>query len=231
MELEIGWQQGLLAEIRAAAAEDPRVVAVQAYGSVASGEADAWSDLDVAVRVEAGAAGAVADLRWLSRFGRVWASDASANSSRTVMRVVYADGRRLDLTVADAGRRAGSLLTPTLDRLTARTTRVRFTAALAVVRAVRGDLLIGVHLTLGLVRDCLELALLLRDRRVAGFDEVPARVAELLGAGGDAASVLDALAGVAALYDELASALDPAYKPDWSGLDALLSRARVPAPS
>jgi hypothetical protein len=226
MELDSGWQQALLAEIRAATAEDPRVIAVQAYGSVASGRADAWSDLDVAVRVVAGAAGAVADPRWLSRFGRVWASDATANSSRTVMRVVYADGRRLDLTVADAGRRVGTPLAPALDRLAARTTRVRFAAALAVVKAVRGDLLLATHLTLGLLRDCLELALALRDRRTGVVDEVPARIAALIRAAGDAGAILDALAGVAKLYDELASAQDARYQPDWSGLEALLARAR-----
>jgi hypothetical protein len=226
MELDAGWQQALLAEIRAAAAEDSRVVAVQAYGSVASGEADAWSDLDVAVRVVAGAAGSIANTRWLSRFGPVWASDASTNSSRSVMRVVYADGRRLDLTVADAGR-VGMVLPPTLDRLAARTTRVRFSAALAVVKAVRGDLLIATHLTLGLLRDCLELALLVRDHHPATCDEVPARTAALLATGGGTAAVLDALAGVAALYDELAVAKDPAYRPDWAGLDALLTRARA----
>ena len=180
MDLDTGWQQALLAEIRAVAADDPRILAVQAYGSVASGEADAWSDLDVAVRVTAGTAGAIANTRWLSRFGQVWASDASTNSNRSVMRVVYADGRRVDFTVADAGR-VGMVLPPTLDRLAARTTRVRFSAALAVVKAIRGDLLLATHLTLGLLRDCLELALVVRDRSDAA-DDVPARIASLLAA-------------------------------------------------
>lgn len=226
MDLDTGWQQALLAEIRAVAADDPRILAVQAYGSVASGEADAWSDLDVAVRVTAGTAGAIANTRWLSRFGQVWASDASTNSNRSVMRVVYADGRRVDFTVADAGR-VGMVLPPTLDRLAARTTRVRFSAALAVVKAIRGDLLLATHLTLGLLRDCLELALVVRDRSDAA-DDVPARIASLLATGGGGtAQVLDALAGVAALYDELATVQDPAYRSDWSGLDALLARARA----
>jgi Streptomycin adenylyltransferase len=225
MDLDTGWQQALLAEIRAVAADDPRILAVQEYGSVASGEADAWSDLDVAVRVTAGTAGAIANTRWLSRFGEVWASDASTNSNRSVMRVVYADGRRVDFTVADAGR-VGMVLPPTLDRLAARTTRVRFSAALAVVKAIRGDLLVATHLTLGLLRDCLELALVVRDRSDVA-DDVPARIASLLAGGGGTAAVLDALAGVAALYDELANVQDPAYRSDWSGLDSLLARARA----
>jgi hypothetical protein len=234
MKLDSGWQQALLAEIRAVAADDSRVVAVQAYGSVASGQADEWSDLDVAVRVSAGTAGAIANPRWLSKFGRVWASDASANSSRSIVRAVYADGRRLDLTVADAGR-TGLVLPPTLDRLAARTTRVRFSAALAVVKAVRGDLLIATHLTLGLLRDCLELALLLRDQSVpasrdrvaAVVAEAPGRVAALLAAGAEPTAVLDALAGVGPLYDGLAAALDPTHEADWSGLEALLTKARA----
>lgn len=223
--MELGWQLELLGEMSAAAAEDSRVLAIQAYGSVASGEADVWSDLDVAVRVTAGAAGAIANTRWLGRFGEVWASDASTNSNRSVMRVVFADGRRLDLTVADAGR-LGMVLPPTLDRLAARTTRVRFAAALAVVKAVRGDLLVATHLTLGLLRDCLELALLVRDRRNQVTD-APARAAALLSQGSDTAALLDAVAGVARLYDELAAAQDPAYRADWSGLESLLARART----
>jgi hypothetical protein len=225
MELATGWQQSLLAEIRAAAADDARILAVQAYGSVASGEADAWSDLDVAVRVSAGSAGAIANTRWLGRFGQVWASDATTNSNRSVMRVVYADGRRLDLTVADAGR-LGMALPPMLDRLAARTTRVRFSAALAVVKAVRGDLLIATHLTLGLLRDCLELALLVRDRCPAAED-ASARASALLGSGAGHAGVLGALAGATELYDELAVVQDRAYRSDWSGLESLLARARA----
>lgn len=227
MQLDSAWQQALLAEIRTAAAEDPRVLAVQAYGSVASGTADAWSDLDVAVRVAAGAAGTIANTRWLGRFGQVWASDSSANSSRSVMRVVYADGRRLDLAVADAGRMS-MLLPPALDRFAARTTRVRFAAALAVVKAVRGDLLIATHLTLGLLRDCLELALILRDQRHVAVpaDALAVRIGALA-SGGDRDAVLDALAGMADLYDELAAIQNPAHQPDWRGLHALLAQARL----
>jgi hypothetical protein len=66
-----------------------------------------------------------------------------------------------------------------------------------------------------------------RDRSDAA-DDVPARIASLLACGGGGtARVLDALAGVAALYDELATVQDPAYRSDWSGLDALLARARA----
>jgi hypothetical protein len=227
MDLDTGWQQALLEEIRGAAADDSRVVAVQAYGSVASGEADAWSDLDVAMRVVAGGANEIATPRWLSRFGQVWASDASANSFRSVIRVVYADGRRLDLTVADAGR-TGPVTPLALDRLAARTTRVRFAAALAVVKTARDDRLIATHLVLGLIRDCLELALLRRDQAAGTSlhrsggpgNELSTRVAALLAGPGDAAAILDAIEGAAALYDELATAVDKTYEADWCGLQA-----------
>ena len=234
MKLDTGWQQALLAQIHTVAAADPRVIAVQAFGSVASGEADAWSDLDVTLRVVAGAATAIASPRWLAQFGQVWAVDASANSARCVVRAVYADGRRLDVSVADAGRTPVAT-PPALDRLAARTTRVRFAAALAVEKAARNDLLIASHLTLGVLRDCLEVALLLRDRthrtshhRFGGpGNDVSARAVALLAGGADPASLYRAIEGAVALYDGLAGTLQAAHVPDRSGLDALLDRARA----
>jgi hypothetical protein len=238
MDLDPGWQDALLEEIRRVTADDSRVVAVQAYGSVAAGQADEWSDLDVAVRVIGGAAADIASSRWLSQFGPVWATDASASSRRTVMRVVYADGRRLDLSVAGDDQ-VRVVPPPALDRLAARTTRVRFMAALAVVRAARGDLLVATHLALGLSRDCLELALLLRDRTAAnGFHDdhdgeeaagsaIAVRVAGLLATAASPLTLFDTLEGAAALYDDLAAEVDPAYVPDWCGLSALLARARI----
>jgi hypothetical protein len=230
MELSAGWQNALFDEIRQATASDPRVVAVQACGSVAAGLADGWSDLDVAVRVTGHAAGEIASTAWLAQFGPVWATDASASSVRSVVRAVYADGRRLDLSVAASGP-ARVTQPPALNRLAARTTRVRFTAALAVVKAARGDSLMAAHLVLGFGRDCLELAVQLRDRALANNQRdaagagVAARVAELMGAAGEQRASYLAIEGMAALYDELASAVDSAYVADWSGLSALLSHA------
>jgi hypothetical protein len=230
MELAAGWQNALFEEIRQATAGDERVVAVRACGSVAAGVADGWSDLDVAVRVTGHAAGEIASSAWLSQFGRVWATDASASTVRSVVRAVYADGRRLDLSVAATGP-ARVTQPPALNRLAARTTRVRFTAALAVVRAARGDTLMAAHMMLGFGRDCLELAVQLRDRALAnhqlggGVPDVAQRVAALTAGVGEPRSCYPAIEGMAALYDELASEVDPAYEPDWSGLSALLSRA------
>jgi hypothetical protein len=230
MELAAGWQNALFDEIRRATAGDPRVVAVRALGSVAAGVADGWSDLDVAVRVAGHAAGEIASTSWLGQFGPVWAADASASTVRSVVRAVYADGRRLDLSVAATGQ-GRVAQPPALSRLAARTTRVRFTAAQAVVRAARGDALMAAHLLLGFGRDCLELAVQQRDRAAAnnhrggGGALVAARVAGLLAGAGERPSCYPAIEGMAALYDELASEVDPAYAADWSGLAALLSQA------
>jgi hypothetical protein len=232
MDLAAGWQNELLEQIREVTARDGRIVAVRACGSVASGQADDWSDLDVAVRVTGHAAAEIASSSWLSQFGPVWATDASAGSVRSVVRAVYADGRRLDLSVATAGQARVSA-PPVLDRLAARTTRVRFAAALAVVRAARGDALMSAHLILGLGRDCLELGLQLRDRAVAknkqpsGAGRSAARIAALMAGAGSPGECFSAIEGITAAYDELASEVDPSYEGDWSGLVALLGRARV----
>ena len=112
----------------------------------------------------------------------------------------------------------------------------RFMAALAVRKCGRDDLLIGGHLALELPRQCLVVAMLLRDRdagsahhRFGGpwndvldqaFDLIPE-----LTSGRD--GVLDLVDASAGLFDELAGKLWPAYEPDWSGLTALLDRARA----
>ncbi|MCW2503875.1 MAG: hypothetical protein JWO79_2159 [Actinomycetia bacterium] len=232
MELAAGWQDALFDEIRRATEADPRIVAVRACGSVAAGSASDWSDLDVAVRVQGHAAGEIASAAWLSQFGPVWATDASASSVRSVVRAVYADGRRLDLSVAAAGP-ARVAQPPALSRLAARTTRVRFTAAMAVVRAARGDALLAAHLALGFGRDCLELAVQIRDRALAnnhGLGDAGAqaaqRVAVLLAGAGDRQGCYPAIEGLAALYDELAATVDSSYAADWSGLASLLAKAR-----
>jgi hypothetical protein len=115
----------------------------------------------------------------------------------------------------------------------------RSTAAQAVRRYARGDLLAAGHLALELPRQCLVAATLLRERDVhgeqAGVDDRPGtrwdgtldRVFDLIpevDAGND--GVLDLVDAAAGLFDELAAELWSSYVPDWSGLTALLDRAR-----
>jgi hypothetical protein len=80
-------------------------------------------------------------------------------------RVVFAR----DATVADvlAGIETGvePVRTPTPDALDERIREFWFVAQLALKKAVRGDLLIAAHLTLGLLRECMVLEMLERDER------------------------------------------------------------------
>lgn len=93
-----------------------------------------------------------------------------------------------------------------------------FDAHIALKKAVRGDLLIAAHLALGLVRECMVLSMLLRDR------ETGMRYHHHGGAGNDAVAALspaarpftfDGIAGTiehaARRFDALAGAWSPAY--------------------
>lgn len=123
----------------------------------------------------------------------------------------------------------------------------RFTAARAVVEAARNDLLLGGHLALELPRSCLALAIRLRELGAdpAGFDavdpadswnEILERALDVVpDAAAGRSGILDLVDASAGLFDELAALSWPDYVADWSGLTALLDRARsglrpLPAP-
>ncbi|MFD2078897.1 Streptomycin adenylyltransferase [Actinopolymorpha cephalotaxi] len=164
--------------------------------------------------------------------------------------VLPADRRRIDLIVSDADR-VGQPSHPSHPSHPSQPShpdsgpdevelpdlvhQFRFTAALAVVKDARDDLLIGGHLALELPRLCLVLAMLLRDRaegtahhRFGGArNDVWDHVLDLMpeqDSGRD--SVLDLVDASAGLFDDLAARVWPDYVPDWSGLTVLLDQAR-----
>jgi len=191
---------------------------VEPYGSSAEGELDDWSDLDA--EIELGGHDLGVDVLGGSA---IWTWQSAATAQNRVTRIVLVDGRRVDLRVS-GGRL--ELPEPPADDET------RFDLALAAARCGRGDALIGSHLLLGVLRDCLVLALRRRDE-VAGTShhrrggELDAREAEVRRIA--ALPVLDLARPhptelAAELYGRWRAELEPGYQPDWSGLGAVLDR-------
>ncbi len=253
------WHSDALNHLAAAAAADRAVTQAWVYGSGASSDLDEWSDLDVGLVVSGEDPHKIAAPDWLAFLGPIWTFQCADRDGGALVRAVFRDGRRIDLsavhepealpadrrridlTVADANRahrmdRAGRAGAGSDEaELPALVHEFRFTAALAVVKDARDDLLIGGHLALELPRLCLVLAMLLRDRaestahhRFGGVgNDVWDHVLDLMpeqDSGRD--SVLDLVDASAGLFDDLAGRVWPDYVPDWSGLTVLLDRAR-----
>lgn len=179
---------------------------------------DGWSDLDLHIHLPVNAE-AVDLLAGLD----VWAATDMKEGDTQVLRVVLVDGRRVDL-VADGGR----IQVPSL----AADNEIRMLAALAVTKLGRDDRLIGLHLTLELMRLSLVQAMLLRDRACGtrvhrtGSD-VDVLAEEILAVARGTLDVFrrpNVVEQVVRLYGCWRRQLEPGYIPDWSGLDALIDQ-------
>jgi hypothetical protein len=167
-----GWQAELLPVLDDLARRDPQVRDVHVHGSAAGSapDLDCWSDLDLVVVTDdpQDVARGVVD-RLLGEMPPLFAISHGGTPTRPVTRLVFRDLRRLDLTVttcADAQPhgRAAAPAPSEADPMETLINSYRFDAVLAAVKAARGDLLIGAHLTLQLARHVLVAAMLLRDR-------------------------------------------------------------------
>ena len=109
-----------------------------------------------------------------------------------------------------------------------------FAAHLAVKKAVRGDLLVAAHLALGLVRDCMVLSMLLRDR------DAGTRYHRHGGAGNDAVAALnpaarpftfdgivDTIEHAARSFDALAGAWSTSYESGLGEITLFIEAARA----
>lgn len=227
----VTWQEELAARAVRAGQEEPGVAGVVVVGSLADGgPTDTWSDVDLHLRLTASSAAAFDPAEWVAQLGRPWAITSQPAPQGRVVRVVYDDGRRLDVVVDGAAAAApggedGDCSTELME--------FRQAAALAVVRLARNDLLIGMHLAIGLVQRCLVQAMVLRDRqvgttshRVGGpLNEVVARLDGLRRHPWTADGGMALVDEVVEVHDALAVRLAPSYRPDWSGLRALLRQA------
>ena len=180
---------------------------------------DGWSDLDLHIDLEDSAEEVIDLLTELD----VWAASESEDDGRQVVRLVLVDGRRLDLVV-EGGRVEVPVCTADNE--------IRMVAALAMTKLGRGDRLIGMHLTLELMRSCLVQAMVLRDRALgttvhrsrSDLDELATEVAALLRDPVDVCVRPNTIERVVELYGRWRQQLEPDYMPDWSGLRALLVR-------
>lgn len=168
----LGWQAQILPELSRIAAGDGRIRALRTYGS-ANGpalDADVWSDLDLLLVAEDPAAVAEDFCRQVEdSLAPAFASHRSDTADKYVIRLVLFDLRRLDIAVVppSSGYEPVSRSAPAEgveDTVTGLVNAFRFDAVLAAVRAARGDMLIGAHLTLQLARHILVIAMLIRDR-------------------------------------------------------------------
>ena len=147
-----------------------------------------------------------------------------------------------DAAVADALRRRYAAPGPgTLDAASfaALTDTFWFKATQTIVKVVRGDRLIALHLALDLLRDCCVLEMLLRDRETGTSvhrdgGRGNAFVDALGGAppGYPAAAILELVAACATLFDRLGAAWSAAdssgaYTPRAAPLREAIARARA----
>ena len=251
-----GWQgqaiAGLLPALYARFPDAPRV---GVGGSVATASVDRLSDLDLIV-VSDELPDAAGDLTMATAAGPVWSVDRHEDVDARTLRLVYTDGRRIDLLL----RTTNSVLPEPLlwldsavlpphqlvlpgppvqpDPARAEVLAARHVAALAAAKLGRGDLLIGAHLCLDVARQALVVSMLLRDlesgrtshHHGSRRDHDAHRVAKALSglpAEADPQDWLDLLLRLIDAFDSAAGALWPDHESDWQGLDAIVVAART----
>ncbi|MBA3692727.1 MAG: aminoglycoside 6-adenylyltransferase [Acidobacteria bacterium] len=108
-----------------------------------------------------------------------------------------------------------------------------FKATLAVTKVVRDDLLIALHLTMDLVRDCCVLAMLLRDRaagtnyhRHGGIGNDFVAQLQAANCSFDAVGILDNIEQSSVMFDSFAVQWSGEYKEHRQPLLAAINRAR-----
>jgi hypothetical protein len=109
-----------------------------------------------------------------------------------------------------------------------------FKAVLAVTKVVRGDLLIALHLSLDLARDCCVLGMLLRDRaegtnyhRRGGIGNDFVEQLRVTENSYDATGILDSIEQSGIAFDGLASQWSGDYEDNRQPLLAAINRART----
>jgi predicted nucleotidyltransferase len=231
------WQHDLLDRLKSIVDSDQAIVSLRTFGSVAEDTTDGWSDLDVELTIEpARFEDYFPATGWLESLGDIYTLSQNTHKHGSTTRIVFRDLHRLDVLIKKQGsvpvqRKA---LTPSSDltsELESMTREFQFVAVLATTKVIRNDLLIGAHLMLGLERDVLVLAMMLRDRalgttvhRVGGpYNEAVGLVG---GTNSDASSILERIGRAIDGFDSLAQQLEPDWEGDWQPLRELLARAR-----
>ncbi|EWS81259.1 hypothetical protein [Brachybacterium phenoliresistens] len=202
------WQIDLLEHLRARLPD----AEVTAYGSATDPKLlDRWSDLDVAMSLHDSI-----ELEALIDTP-LWAFQETSEGATQIVRAVLADGRRVDLTVQGA---SAELPRAPIDNA------IRFDAALAAVRFGRGNDLIGLHLTLGILREALVQSMISADREhgrshhryATIFDPRAEEALAVLRPPSGPRTALSAYA----VYARWRQELEPDYEPAPEGLEALI---------
>lgn len=228
------WQKQLLEKVVACAATFSDVRQIAAFGSSVTGEMDAWSDLDVRLVVSSATYSRMFPaVEWLAPLGPIWAISQRLDPHGGTTRLVFRDGRRLDLRFEIEGDAVPEASLPESDSaLMGLEREFRFIAVLAIAKLARNDLLIGAHLVLELERFALVVAMLLRDRdlgttthRRGGLhNEVVSRIG---GPGETANDWLSRIEQAMMVFGDLAGQLDTGWRADWEPLRGFLDRAQV----
>jgi hypothetical protein len=250
-----GWQGEALASLLPAMrAQFPGAARFGVTGSLATGSIDRLSDLDL-IAVAAELPDGAGDLTMLTAAGTVWSIAREEGDQGRTLRLVYTDGRRIDLLLRTKDSALPEPLLwldasdqpvdPSLARLSDQVEparpdvlAVRHVAALAAAKLGRRDLLIGAHLCLDVARQALVLSMRLRDQesrrthhhRGGQRDRDALRVSGALNAlPADAGpeAWIDLLLSLTSIFDTAATALWPDHRPDWQGLDAIVAIART----
>jgi hypothetical protein len=251
-----GWQGEVLAALLPVLYERlPSGARFGVIGSVATGTTDALSDLDL-VAVADDLPDAAGDLSLLTTVGSVWSIDRQKGVGDRTIRVVYTDGRRIDLLVrtsgsdlqepvlwlakppAQEGRAVPIFSSEQQDLARADVLAVRHVAALAAAKLGRRDLLIGAHLCLEVARLALVVGMRLRDqeqershhRHGTPRDRDAVRVSGALSnlpAAARPQDWIDLLLHLTEAFDAAAGELWPGHQRDWQGLDAIVAAART----
>jgi hypothetical protein len=248
-------QERLAADVVAVLEADPSVSSIWLVGSLGSPVAtvDDWSDTDVGVVVNDGA---LADwsgaIDWLHPVGRVWAHETSEEPLRPVTRVVFHDGRRLDLVFFGhtggrpdlAGRKiwsrdASSELArhahlPSASRLRSQdavdqlVNEFRFVGSLAVAKLARADNLVGLHLAIECARFCLVLGMLMRDdaRPSGTWDDLPMELGRMT-MPADVASALSGIEQCARIFETHLRAANYTQTLDAYPLEQMIAKLRA----
>ena len=204
------WQADTLSTLREALPD----AEIEVYGSMLEpASTDSWSDLDVMVRV-------TSPVSLEAALGApLWAWQSVQDGDEHVVRAVLDDGRRVDLTITGA---EGLLPDQPADN------DIRFDATLAAVKFGRGSHLIGLHLTLGIIRESLVQWMVAADRQ-EGTAQHPHATA-LDDRAVDELSLLRVPAGPAtarAAYEHYCAAraaVEPGFVSGLEGLDAMIVR-------
>ena len=97
------WQQNLLRHLEAIANHHEAIVSIRPFGSVADGQIDEWSDLDVELKfVWDRLAEVFPSTDWINDLGEIYVVSTEDSSDVAVARVVFRDLRRLDLRMIRA---------------------------------------------------------------------------------------------------------------------------------